>query len=358
MFAGTKPSGVFDSYLKDFDTLKIRQLSGFNGSALSFFIASYFTKSRNSCILVTSDKETAAYLFNDLEAILPENRILFFPDTSKVPYTIEKTTNASIQERTEVLNKIGNENFKGIIVSYNQAICEKTARKQKLIENTLEIKIGEKLSPEFISEFLMESNFTHVDFVFEPGQFSVRGGIIDIFSFANEYPYRIELFGNEIEMIKTFDPVNQLSNGNYNFITVIPNLSNRVFDEERVTLLNYLKPEETLVFLENESLLHELCDEKFKEAEKIYNTHSGEIQQLPPEELIANSKEIMQEISSFQMISLVKQKPSQRTFYLLINNHSHPFTRTLICSYRISKRIKQRDIPIILLPEIANKLKG
>ncbi|MBK9285236.1 MAG: transcription-repair coupling factor [Sphingobacteriaceae bacterium] len=302
MFSGTKPNRVFDSYLKDFDTVKIRQLSGFNGSSFAFFVASYFSNFSNSCILIASDKESAAYLQNDLESLMPNEKILFFPESSKMPYTLEKTTNASIQERTEIMNLIARDNFKGILVTYPQAICEKTAHKQRLKENTLEVKIGEKLSPDFISEFLMESKFNHVDFVFEPGQYSVRGGIIDIFSFANEYPYRIELFGNEIEAIKTFDPVSQLSNATFNFITIIPNLSNDSFAEHRVTALNYFNAENCLLFIENEKLLLEVCEDKYSSAQKIFQSHTGEIQQLPPNELIANAAELQNDLEKFRKI--------------------------------------------------------
>jgi transcription-repair coupling factor (superfamily II helicase) len=129
-----------------------------------------------------------------------------------------------------------------------QALAEKVTLKQKLQQNTLQIKKGEKLSIDFISEFLLSYDFEHVDFVFEPGQFSIRGGIIDIFSFANEFPYRIELFGNEVEAIKTFDPADQLSNAKFDFVTIIPNINSKIFTEE--------KEDREVIFIRRLIILH------------------------------------------------------------------------------------------------------
>src|SRR5205085_8969417 len=135
--------------------------------------------------------------------------------------------------------------------------------------NNLVVRKGEKLSVDFISEFLSNYKFDKVDFVFEPGQFSIRGGIIDIYSFANELPYRIELFGDDIEAIRTFDPSSQLSNANFGFITIIPNINSSVFTEDKALLLEYFGPN-AIICIEDAGYCGDVFDKKFAAAEKAY----------------------------------------------------------------------------------------
>lgn len=335
MFSGTRPERVFDSYLKDIDKEKVLSLKGLNGSALPFFISSRHIHHAGSSLLIASDKEKAAYFYNDLQSLLPEEKTLFFPESSRIPYSDEKTTNASLQERTEVLNLISKESFKGIIVTYPAALCEKIAKKQKLKENTLEVKKGEKLSVDFITEFLLASHFQLCDFVFEAGQFSVRGGIVDVFSFANEFPYRIELFGDEIDQIRTFDPSTQLSTADFNFITIIPNLGNAVFNEEKVTLLHYFSPDKTVLFIEDPNFTYEICESKFLKAKQVYDSFSGEIRQVLPEQLISGKEEMKKVLDPFSqfifgstaasspVVIEFNQQPQpsfQKNFDLLVKN--------------------------------------
>jgi transcription-repair coupling factor (superfamily II helicase) len=291
--------GIFDSYTSHLNLNRNLRIKGLNGSALSFFTASLYSKHKKNMLFIASDKEKAAYLLNDLETLIPDARVLFFPETYRQPYQEEKTTNASIQERTETLNFLSKENFKGVVVSYPQAFCEKVALKQKLSQNTLQVRKGEKLSIDFISEFLSSYSFSHVDFVFEPGQFSIRGGIIDVYSFANELPYRIELFGDDIENIKTFDPASQLSNASFDFITIIPNINSSVFTDEKVLLLNYFKPEDSLVFIEDFEFTSDLFDKKFDKAQSAFSSWQGEIKQVPPEKLFATADELKSAIKNF-----------------------------------------------------------
>lgn len=250
---------------------------------------------------MASDKEKAAYLYNDLEALFQKERLVFFPETYKIPYQEEKTSNANIQERAEVLNLLSKENFKGIVVSYPQALCEKVTLKKQLHKNTLQIKKGEKLSIEFISEFLSSYHFQHVDFVYEPGQFSIRGGIIDVYSFANELPYRIELFGNDIEAIKTFEPSSQLSTANFDFITIIPNINSSVFTEEKALLLEYFELEQTLVVVDDLKFTLDQFDKKYQNALSRFNQLNSEIKQVEPHKLFADATELNATLKKFCM---------------------------------------------------------
>jgi len=294
-----KLEGIYDVRIDELNLSQNHWLQGLNGSALSFFIQSVFNRDNKTTIIVSADKEKAAYIFNDLETLLPGKKVLFFPETYRQPYQVEKTTNANIQERTEVLNLVSKDNFKGIIVTYPQALSEKVALKQKLTQNTLQIKKGEKLSIDFISEFLLSYNFENTDFVFEPGQFSIRGGIIDVYSFANEYPYRIELFGNEVEAIKTFDAASQLSNATYDFITIIPNINSETFSEDKSVLLNYFLQQEAYLFFEDIKYSFDLFDKKFEKAQEAYDAYKGEIKQMMPQRLFATANELKNYINSF-----------------------------------------------------------
>ena len=269
---------------------------------MSFLAKSLFTEHQRNLLFIAGDKEKAAYLLNDLSTLLPEEQVLFFPESYRQPYQIEKTTNANIQERAEVLSTLSREGFKAIVVTYPQALAEKVTLRKQLHKNTLQIKRGEKLSIEFISEFLASYNFQLVDFVFEPGQYSIRGGIVDVYSFAHEFPYRIELFGNDVEAIKTFDPANQLSNAKYDFVTLLPNINSAAFTEDKALLLHYFDPASALLCLEDTAYARDIFDKKLAQAYKAYDEHRGEIKQVEPEKLFAGSGELNLALNTFSCI--------------------------------------------------------
>ncbi|MCG8760866.1 transcription-repair coupling factor, partial [Tenacibaculum finnmarkense] len=187
------------------------QISNLVGSSLSFVLSETFKKAEKPYLLIFNDKEEAAYYLNDLEQLLGDKNVLFYPGSYRRPYQIEETDNANVLLRSEVLNRINSRRKPAIIVTYPTALFEKVVTKKELDKNTLKIKVGENLSPDFVNEVLFEYQFNRVDFVTEPGDFSVRGGIIDVFSFSNDEPYRMEFFGDEVESIRTFDVETQLS---------------------------------------------------------------------------------------------------------------------------------------------------
>ncbi len=172
------------------------QMTGLVGSSLSFVMHSLFKKADLPFLILFNNKEDAAYYLNDLEQLINTEDVLFYPSSYRRPYQIEETDNANVLLRAEVLNRINSRKKPAIIVSYAEAIFEKVVTKKELDKNTLKLSIEDKFSIDFINETLFEYNFKRVDFVTEPGEFSVRGGIIDVFSFSNDNPYRIEFFGN------------------------------------------------------------------------------------------------------------------------------------------------------------------
>ena len=232
-------------------------LVGLTGSARSLAVASTAQKFSGDHIIVQTDKESAAYFLNDLESLFNEKgdnfhkkKILFYPTSYKRNYDFIHQDSTHILLRTEVLKRLGSETRKSIIVTYPEALAEKVVRKAYLSRNTIKLKCKESASIDTIAELLNDNDFNRVDFVYEPGQFSIRGGIIDVFSFTNDYPYRIEFFGDEVESIRSFNPVDQLSVDTLDHITIVPNIQDRKIVEKRESFLSYI-PENTIIWFDD-----------------------------------------------------------------------------------------------------------
>ena len=216
------------------------QLKGLTGSSLSFVLSDAFQNSEKPFLLVFDDKEEAAYYLNDLEQLVGSKDVLFYPGSYRRPYQIEETDNANVLLRAEVLNRINSRKRPAIIVTYPDALFEKVVTRRELEKNTLKIKLDDTLSLDFLNEVLFEYKFKRVDFVTEPGEFSVRGGIVDVFSFSHDEPYRIEFFGDEVDSIRTFDVETQLSTEKVKKISIIPNVANKFMEEKRESFLKYI----------------------------------------------------------------------------------------------------------------------
>src|SRR5688572_15190807 len=219
------------------------RIKGLSGSQDAVVVASSFKLHPHDYVVVLQDKEEAAYFQNDLQNLL-QREILLFPMSYKRPYEFDETENANVLLRAEVLSRISEPDRKPlIVVTYPEALCEKVVSRKTLATNTFQVSIGEKLDIEFLEEFLRSFDFERTDFVYEAGQFAVRGGIIDVFSFANELPYRIELFGNEVESIRSFDPVSQISADDFRRLDIVPNLQSRSMQTERQSFLSFALPD-------------------------------------------------------------------------------------------------------------------
>ncbi|WP_029037577.1 transcription-repair coupling factor [Salinimicrobium xinjiangense] len=276
------------------------QLKGLVGSALSFVVANAFEEAEKPFLLIFNDKEEAAYYLNDLEQLLGDKNVLFYPGSYRRPYQLEETDNANVLLRAEVLNRINSRKKPAIIIiTYPDALFEKVVTRKELEKNTLKIKVGDELSIDFVNEVMFEYKFKRVDFVTEPGEFSVRGGILDVFSFSNDEPYRIEFFGDEVESIRTFDVETQLSTDQVKKITVIPNVEHKRLQEVRESFLKYIS-DNTVIFSQDPHLLYDRIDKLFSKAEEAFKNLSEEIKHNEPKELFCNSallKEQMQEYS-------------------------------------------------------------
>jgi transcription-repair coupling factor (superfamily II helicase) len=327
------------------------QISNLVGSSLSFTISETFKKSEKPYLLVFNDKEEAAYYLNDLEQLLGEKNVLFYPGSYRRPYQIEETDNANILLRSEVLNSINSKQKPAIIVTYPAALFEKVVTKKELEKNTLKVTVGENLSLDFVNEILFEYKFKRVDFVTEPGDFSVRGGIIDVFSFSNDEPYRIEFFGDEIDSIRSFDVATQLSTEKLKKAAIIPNVENKTLQEHRESFLKYISSE-TIIFTKNTSLLTGNLDKYFEKASEAFKDLSKEIKHAAPSELFCNGNFIKDQLQEFTLVEMsakvetkeireikfntLPQPSFNKQFNLLIENlteyHKGGFTNYIFCA--------------------------
>ena len=220
-------------------------LKGLNGSGAAMTIASLFLKRRGSYVCILNDQEEAGYFYHDLIQLTGSSDIYFFPSAYRRAIKYGHIDPANEILRTEVLSVLQDPEAPFVIVSYPDALAEKVISREDLKQNTLKISVGEKLDNMFVSDVLDEYGFEQVDYVYEPGQYAIRGSILDVFSFSYEFPYRIDFFGSEVETIRTFDVETQLSKEKMDSIYIVPemNKSNR----SNTMLLNSLPPQTTLV---------------------------------------------------------------------------------------------------------------
>lgn len=245
------------------------RLKGIIGSSRAFISAAVYNSVPGLHFHILPDKEAAAYFYNDLEQILNDRdlstekkQVLFFPSSFKTTYESGQNDNLGLLSRTEILNRLHSRSKKFIIVTYPEALSEKVVNKKFLEKNTLKLKAGEAVSLEFVLDLLIEYEFERTDFVIEPGQFSLRGGLIDVYSFSGDHPYRIEFEGDRVASIRTFDPTNQLSIEKKEEISIIPDV--RINRERKIkfdSLFSFL-PENAVIWAEDIRYTSDILDKK------------------------------------------------------------------------------------------------
>lgn len=260
-------------------------INGMVGSMPAAVMASMALMQRDKGqLVIANNKEEAYYLLNDIETMLDEveydldmKRALLFPASYKKPRrgsddggALLETDNANVMQRSEVIKQM-NAGRNLVVVTYPEALVEKVASKRTLTRNTLRIAKGSTIGMDHVMDVLQDYEFEHVDFVVEPGQFALRGGIIDVFSFANDYPYRIEFFDDEVDSLRTFDPVTQLSVKQYDQISILPNMGRRSTDtvtiEEKVPLTKYFGSDD-LVWVQGLMMVSEKIESLYANAGK------------------------------------------------------------------------------------------
>ena len=266
-FINDKRVGKIASSLKDGATARL-QLKGIKGALDTFILKASFHHLQRTCLYIADDKEQAAYFQNSLDALTDKKNIHFFPDSFKRPTAFGLTNPTYTLQRTETINRITSSKKPEIVVTYPEALFEMVVSPEVLDKTRINIEVGEKVDIDFIIEILIDFGFKREDFVYEPGQFAIRGGIIDIFSFGNEWPYRVDLFDEDVESIRTFDPLSQLSQQNISRFSLVPNINTKFSKKEKVSLFKIL-PEDTVVWMQDFNVLLDKLNNCVQKAEEF-----------------------------------------------------------------------------------------
>lgn len=307
-------------------------LKGIAGSLLSFVVSGIYKNLHHNHLFVLNDKEEAGYFLNDLETLLDKKDILYIPDSFKKETSFEEVNTNNVLLRTEAINKITNSATRGeIIVTYPEALVEKFVVAEVLKENIILLKKGEKLDDHFIIDLLAENGFERTDFVYEPGQFSVRGGIIDIFSFGNEQPYRVELYDDEVESIRVFDPTTQISEKSIAQVTIIPNIQTQFGAEQKSSLFHSL-PKNTIVWFKDAKYTFEVINKVYEKAQDWYEIAKKEklldrdhpFNKYPPEELLLSGPSLLQEVPLFSCVEFGLHKSFDDAAEIVFNAAPQP----------------------------------
>ncbi len=265
-------------------------------------------------VFILHDKEEAAYFHSDLQFLLPNEKVLFFPASYKKAYQFEEVENANVLQRSEVLNIISQTQTKNhqnfLVVTYPESLVEKVINKKSLLDNTYVIKADEELEMDFLAEILLSYDFEKVDFVYEPGQFSIRGGIFDIYSFSSDIPYRIEFFGDEVESIRSFNPETQLSLESLKFVSITPNVQTKLLQETRESFLDFI-PENNLIWAKDLEQTLDLAEKYYEKVEASFEDileKSGDTQVISnPEVLFENQASMLRQIQKYPCVEFGKR---------------------------------------------------
>jgi transcription-repair coupling factor (superfamily II helicase) len=281
---------------------KIR-LKNLRGSSSQFVAAGIFLHpscSQMNHVFICNDAEEAAYFHNTLENLTDALNIYYFPSSFKNRKNYRLLNSSHVMLRTEALTKFASPmgNRVGALVTYPEAVAEKVVMSQSISANIIHLKSGDEINPDELYGKLVGYGFERTDFVYEPGQFAVRGGILDIYSFGNEKPYRIELFGNDVDSIRIVDPETQLSERRLLQVSIIPNVETQFEEEDKISLLQFL-PENTCIWIQDEELLRE----KLLTAEEDLGLYLELIKTLKPKEDEADDKLIKKDVRKEEFIT-------------------------------------------------------
>ncbi len=234
------------------------RLTNLQGSSSQFVMAAVYQHpdaAKMNHLVIMDDAEEAAYFHNTLENLTQAIDLFYFPSSFKNRKNFKLLNTSHVMLRTESLTRFSTEGNKRIMITYPDALFEKVVLPKTLSQNIIRIKTNDTLDIDSMLEKFVSYGFERTDFVYEPGQFAMRGGILDIYSYGNEKPYRVELFGNEVDSIRIFDPETQLSERKLMQVTIIPNVETQFDDGEKTSLLEFL-PANTAVWIKDRDIIN------------------------------------------------------------------------------------------------------
>ena len=221
-------------------------LEGLMCSSAPMLFASMVSKGKSlTTVFILQDADEAGYFYHDLTQLLGNKQVLFFPSSYRRAIKYAQRDSANEILRTEVLAKLSAGSRDPFIVTYPEAIAELVVSKKQLDERTVVLSVGDTIDADDTTQQLRNLGFLEVDYVYEPGQFALRGSILDVYSFSSELPFRIDLFGDDIDSIRTFEVETQLSKDKLQQVSIVPELS---MTEEKMPFLSFLPKETILVF--------------------------------------------------------------------------------------------------------------
>lgn len=312
------------------DTPTRLNVAGTVGAQEAFVLAGTYLAQARSHLFIANDKDEAAYLQNDLAALLEKKPVWFFPDSFKRPMYFQALNSTNVLQRTEVISRVtASSKTNDLIVTYPEALFEKVVSPQVLNERRINIKKGEQLDVDFLIEVLVDYGFKREDFVYEPGQFSIRGGIVDVFSYGNEYPYRVELFDEEVESIRTFDPLTQLSQQNIAEVSIVPNINTKFSRDQKVSLFQVLK-DDVVIWVKDFQILLDKLQQCFEKAEAFGKTitvlEEAELAEIFRDRAFIFPRQVIEDVQDHPIIILSNSKTEGITQSTLqpVNFNSKP----------------------------------
>ncbi|MBK9076907.1 MAG: transcription-repair coupling factor [Flavobacteriales bacterium] len=286
------------------------QIAGTIGSSQALIATSVIDRMKGVHVFVLTDKEEAAYFINDLEALRNKDKdarnakkeedMLFYPAPSRSPYDPDGHHDGERVSRTEVLEVLMKKPEHLIIVTYPDALVPLVVGKETMVKNTLTVKRSEELPIDTLEEWLLETGFSRVEFVYEPGQFSVRGGIVDVFSYGSDKPYRIELYGDTVESVRRFDPQDQLTVERLAEAVIVPDLQDE--DAARQQLFFAQLPENATIWLRDLQAIGDAATKQLKLLGEAYERLSEKEKHALPSELLATDGALIKGTLGFRKV--------------------------------------------------------
>jgi len=305
IFQTIKKSPLFRELSQALENQENTHLSGLFSSAVQIYASALFVESEQSMLFILPDKEQAAYVYNDLENLLNDSglssdrkKVLFFPASYKRPYELDHIDNANVLTRAEVFLRLANSTKRFLLVSFPETLAEKVSDKKQLKSKTFHFITGHEYSIDKLIEQFVSFKFRRVDFVVEPGEFALRGGLLDVYAYSNEFPYRLEFFGDELESIREFDPESQLSKRKLTSVKLMPNVLDYDLIESRIAIFDLL-PKSTSIWLEKKELLADSFAASFKKAEHNFEALQSPLQHLKPTELYLDKSSFLSKLEEF-----------------------------------------------------------
>ena len=309
------------------------KIKGFTGSSLSFYVSTIIKRHSKPTLFIFNSKEDSLYFLNDIETLNPDKQIFYFPETTKEPYSDKEPNNYNLLQRTELIEHLNfSKNKNSIIVTHLRAISENQVNKNELIKSSIKLKVDQNISFDKLNEQLFELNFRREDFVVEPGEFAVRGGILDIFPYSSQTPYRIEFFGDEITRIRSFDIESQRSEKNHQRIKIISNIQVSKKSKNIQNIFDVIN-DDTVIYLQCINLFNSEIQKIVENAKSKFDNSLKKEDLVNPENLFININSVKKQLKKFKLVEFdsmsskinfklnIQPQPSfNKSFNLLIDD--------------------------------------